>query len=186
MATDQPEPGLSSFQRWKLEDDIKFYATFPQARPAANQYTFQTTQYGDYFGGAGFGFNLGRSFATDKTITGHLSDDHYSSTNNQTAPAHNRGEEAKSSLSPTLHHDYDPVPDDSRISPSSSHTYRPLILYDSLIHRNSHNHVPPTQPGVSPSVYLLHAYFFKVIHRCQSLHLNLITPMPPSTNRRAT
>jgi hypothetical protein len=40
---------LSSFQRWKLEDDIKFYATFPQARP--DQYA---PQYGHYFG---FGFN---------------------------------------------------------------------------------------------------------------------------------
>jgi hypothetical protein len=152
MVTDQQQP-LSPFQQWKLEDDIKFYATFPEARPAANQYTFQPPQCGDFFGSAGFGFNLGRSYAPDEMISEHpiLSEDHISSTSSQRAPAHSRGKQTESSL----HYDYRPLQDESRTS-SSSHTYNvqavPPISHTPVL-RGSHNSVPPTPPDVSPCVF---------------------------------
>jgi hypothetical protein len=108
MVPDQPDP-LSSFQRWKLEDDLKFYATFPQARPGANPYTFQSIQCGDQFGSAGFSFNVG---APSESIT-RQPEGHYSQS------TITRGKETESSLAPALHFDYGPRSENRRASPSS-------------------------------------------------------------------
>ncbi|KAG5642825.1 hypothetical protein DXG03_002056 [Asterophora parasitica] len=37
-AAQEPEP-VSNYARWKLEEDERFYATFPEARQAADQYS---------------------------------------------------------------------------------------------------------------------------------------------------
>jgi hypothetical protein len=144
MPTDQPEL-LSSFQRWKLEDDLKFYATFPQARPGANPYTFQSIPHGDYFGGAGFSFNMGKSSALNGQPV--LPESHHSSTG-QIVPARSRGKDTESSLAPALHFDYGPRSESPRTSPSShassGHARQPISPHNSMQHP-----VVPAQPDVS-------------------------------------
>lgn len=129
----QKQP-LSSFQQWKLEEDRKFYETFPQARPVENQYTFQPAQ--DYFGGAGFEFNLAGTY-THTT----LAEDHYSA---MSSPAHSRGE---SSLSPALHFNY------GNESSSPSHVYSiQSRVPNNPVPTSGHNPAPPTLPGTSVPV----------------------------------
>ena len=153
MLTDKQQ-SLSPFQQWKLEDDIKFYTTFPQARPATNQYTFQPPQCDDFFGSSGFGINLGRNYAPDEMTT-ELSQDRYSLTSSQPAPAPGCGEQPESSLLPALHYNYRTLQDPSRTSSSSqSYTVQPgpPISHDSPVSRRSHSSVSFTPPDVSPCV----------------------------------
>ena len=154
MLSDEQQP-LSPFQQWKLEDDIKFYTTFPQARPPSVQYTFQPPQCDDFFGSPGFAINLGRNYAPDELTTEHpvLSEDLYSlSSSGQPPPAPTHGEQTQSSLLPALHYNYRPLQDPLRASSSSQPCNAqagPPISHDNPVPRRSHNSVSFTPPHVS-------------------------------------
>ncbi|KAG6862269.1 hypothetical protein C0995_002200 [Termitomyces sp. Mi166 len=61
----EPEP-LSAYARWKIEEDEKFYMTFPEARCAAQQYN---TLSSAYLVGTGYYYNEGGRIVRSNEIT---------------------------------------------------------------------------------------------------------------------
>ncbi|KAF8070163.1 hypothetical protein FPV67DRAFT_1668042 [Lyophyllum atratum] len=61
----EPEP-LSAYARWKIENDERFYATFPQARYAAHDYNTVSSAYWD---GTGYYYNTDAHVATHPGLT---------------------------------------------------------------------------------------------------------------------
>ncbi|KAH0589457.1 hypothetical protein J132_05651 [Termitomyces sp. J132] len=61
----EPEP-LSAYARWKIEEDERFYATFPEARCAAQQYN---TLSSAYLVGTGYHYNEEGRIARSNELT---------------------------------------------------------------------------------------------------------------------
>lgn len=127
MSTSAAQEPLSAYALWKIEEDEKFYATFPQARFAAEQYA-------NYYGSPHYYYDV-------DSITGYMTET--PSQDHSTSYSYDHGTGQAVAQSSALHYDYNvamqaTVPS---TTPSSSLLHAvPPFRRDCATRRGGHDH----------------------------------------------
>ncbi|KAF5385762.1 hypothetical protein D9615_002535 [Tricholomella constricta] len=151
----EPEP-LSAYARWKIEEDERFYATFPQARHAADQYNIISSAYLE---GTGYYYDV------DGRVAIHAEPNNTSNPSSLASSNSPSGELSVSTEIQPLHYSYDCLPQPGLTqAPVSVST--PHIPRDRVTRRSRHEAHPSNQHNASgPDPVHLYPYgpFVEVI-----------------------